>query len=370
MRATLIKLAVFVAVASALGTLVFGTLGGGATGPTDTFHAVFADVSGLRVGDPVRVSGVKVGQVTGEKLRDATHVDLTFTANHDQDVTTTTYAVVRYANLLGQRFLALTRGDDPGRRLPKGATIPQQRTAPALSLTTLFNGFQPLFDALDPGQVNALSGEIVQVVQGQSGTIDDLLATTADLTANLADRDQLFAQVLDGMSSVLQTVSQHDAQLGTLLASLHRLTSGLAADTPAIDSSLGGIDALMSSVDGLLTQLQSHSFGPDVRDLNSVTGTLAANQVLLDQLVKGFPTAFADFARVSQNGNWINTYLCGTIVRTSGTATITAADVGSLAGLPPALVALLTLLPIGAPLPLTVPNGTAGSGTAHTAVCR
>jgi phospholipid/cholesterol/gamma-HCH transport system substrate-binding protein len=370
MRATLIKLGVFVAVSSMLGALVFGTLGGSHTGPTDTYHAVFADVSGLRVGDPVRVAGVKVGQVTGARLRDAEHVEVTFTANHHQDLTTTTYAVVRYANLLGQRFLALTRGTELGQPLKHGATIPQERTAPALSLTVLFNGFQPLFAALNPAQVNALSAEIVQVLQGQSGTIDDLLAKTADLTANLADRDQLFATVLDGMSKLLQTVSAHDSQLGQLLTSLHQLTSGLAADTPAIDASLDGVSALMTSVDGLLRSLQNSSFGADVADLNSISGTLAKNQAVLDQLVKGFPVAFGDFARISQNGNWINAYLCGTIVRTYGSADVTLPQIGSLAGLPPALTNLLKLLPIAVPLPLKVPNGKVGSGTAQTAVCR
>ena len=370
MRGTLIRLGVFVAVSSVLGVLVFGTLGGERTGPTSTYHAMFGDISGLRAGDPVRVSGVKVGQVTSTKLRDAEHVEVTFTANRDQQITTTTHVVVRYANLLGQRFLALTRGTDPGRELAPGATIPLDRTAPALSLTVLFNGFQPLFNALDPPQVNALATEVVQVLQGQGGTIQSLLAHTADLVVNLADRDQLFAQILDGMSGVLQVVSQHDAQLGGLLASLHHLTAGLATDTPAIDSSLDGVNDLLSSVDGLLTQLADHSLDADISAANAVTGTLARNQATLDQLVKGFPVAFGDFARVSQNGNWINSYLCGTVVRTEGQGYLTLGDIATAGGLPPALVTLLTLLPLKAPLPLNVPNGKVGSSSQQTAVCR
>lgn len=370
MRSTLIKLAVFAAVSAALGTLVFGTLGGERTGPTSTYHAIFGDISGLRAGDPVRVSGVKVGQVTSTRLRDAAHVEVTFSANGNQPVSTTTHAVVRYANLLGQRFLALTREADPGRPLRHGATIPIERTAPALSLTVLFNGFQPLFDALNPTQVNALASEIVQVLQGQGGTIQSLLSHTADLVVNLADRDQLFAHVLDGMSKVLQVVSQHDAQLGNLLTSLHNLTSGLAADTPDIDRSIDGVGALMSSVDGLLKGLADHSLDADISAANSVTATVAKNQAILDQFVKGFPTAFNDFARVSQNGNWINAYLCGTVVRSEGQATLTLADIGTTAGLPPALVALLKLLPVSAPLNLKIPNGRAGSSSAQTAVCR
>ena len=46
----------------------------------------------------------------------------------------------------------------------------------------LFNGFKPLFTALDPEQVNQLSFEIIQVLQGQGGTVESLLASTASLT--------------------------------------------------------------------------------------------------------------------------------------------------------------------------------------------
>ena len=41
----------------------------------------------------------------------------------------------------------------------------------------LFNGFQPLFEALSPDDVNQLSGEIIQVLQGEGGTVDSLLHT-------------------------------------------------------------------------------------------------------------------------------------------------------------------------------------------------
>jgi phospholipid/cholesterol/gamma-HCH transport system substrate-binding protein len=363
-------LGIFFAVSALLGTMIVGTLLGEHTGTTDSYHAVFADVSGLRGGDPVRVSGVKVGEVTSTKLEDATHVDVTFTANHNQQVTTTTHAVVRYANLLGQRFLALTRDGPAGTPLKPGSTIPMERTAPALSLTALFNGFRPLFNALNPTQVNELSTQIVQVLQGEGGTVDDLLSRTADLVTNLADRDQLFLDVIDGMSSVLQVVSKHDTQLGAMLASLHQLTAGLARDSTTIGNSLDGVDALMSSTDALLKGLRQHSFDADVKDLDSVSGIFADNQALLDQLVKGFPVAFGDFSRITQNGNWVNAYLCGTVVKTTGTAQLDLKQLGQLGNLPPSLLALLKLLPLSAPVNLKVPAGSVGSSTALTAVCR
>ena len=46
----------------------------------------------------------------------------------------------------------------------------------------LFNGFKPLFQALSPADLNKLSYEIVQVFQGEGGTLEGLLAHTASVT--------------------------------------------------------------------------------------------------------------------------------------------------------------------------------------------
>ena len=55
----------------------------------------------------------------------------------------------------------------------------------------LFNGFKPLFQALSPDDINQLSYEIVQVFQGEGGTLEGLLANTASVTNTLADRDEV-----------------------------------------------------------------------------------------------------------------------------------------------------------------------------------
>ena len=83
-------------------------------------------------------------------------------------------AAIKYRNLVGQRYVALDQGaGDLDPMLPPGGTIPLDRTTPALDLTALFNGFKPLFQALSPDDVNQLSGEIIQVLQGEGGTVDE-----------------------------------------------------------------------------------------------------------------------------------------------------------------------------------------------------
>jgi phospholipid/cholesterol/gamma-HCH transport system substrate-binding protein len=320
----------------------------------------------------VKVAGVAVGKVTGIELVDAEHARVTFRANRNQKITTHTFAVVRYANLLGQRYLALTQDQSGGAVLAPGATIPQSRTAPALSLTDLFNGFRPLFSALTPQEVNQLSQDIIDVLQGQTSRIEDLIARTADLTQNLADRDQTFAQVVDSLSQLLGTVAQHDQQLAGVVTSLHQLTSVLHEDGAAILGSVSGVDRLIGSMATLFEKLENHSLPADVADAASLTKLLASNTTTVEQLVSGFASAFQTFARVSQNGNWINVYACNVFVKTYGTVNITVGQViGSLETflhLPPILANLLQTKP-QLKIPLALPNGRVGGADQHTGVC-
>jgi phospholipid/cholesterol/gamma-HCH transport system substrate-binding protein len=336
-------------------------------------------VSGLRENDPVKVSGVPVGQVQSIDLLDASLVKVTFTANNNQRLTTQTWALVRYANLLGNRYLALTQSGKAGQKLKIGATIPATRTKPALSLTALFNGFRPLFAALTPDQVNELSNDIIGILQGQSGKLDDLITRTASLTSTLAARDQVFAQVVDSLSSLLQTVSQHDDQLATMLQALQALTTELHADGPALLNSLSSVDGLASSVSGMLRGLENHNITGDLADLEHVSGVFASNTGTLQKLIASFNVAFGDFARITQNGGYINTFPCKLAFILKGNTQVSPAGLLTSVGnsLPGGLGTLLSklglsslaLLQLQIQTPLKLPPGDVGRA-GNTKVCR
>lgn len=102
--------------------------------------------------------------------------------------------MIRYDNLFGDRYLALEEGAGGLAVLRPGHTIPLARTQPALDLDALIGGFKPLFRALNPEQVNALSEQLLHAFAGQGPTIGSLLAQSAAVTNTLADRDRLIGR--------------------------------------------------------------------------------------------------------------------------------------------------------------------------------
>ena len=319
MRASLIKLTIFAVVTFAATMVLYYTIGNIRPG-TDytTYKAAFTDVTGLLPGDDIRVSGVQVGRVTGSKVRDG-HALVTFQLESDVHVTSAATARVRYKNLLGQRYVALTLSG-AGSLLKSGDTIPLGQTQPALDLTVLFNGFKPLFKALSPADVNKLATEIVATLQGEGGTVDALLASTSSLTNTLASRDAAIGRVIANLSAVMTTVADRDEVLGELIAELQRFTTGLAGDRDAIGGSIASIDELAAVTAGLLQDARP-ALDKDLAHLNTVLATLDAKKGVVDQTLKRLPDALTALTRGQSYGSWLNLYVC-TLEVTIGDTTV------------------------------------------------
>src|SRR5690349_13901213 len=195
----IIKSLIFIVVTLvATGALLATITNQAGNGSQRTYHAIFSDVTALLAGDDVRMAGVRIGTVTDIAVVNRREAEVTFDISSDVRLASTVHATILFRNLVGQRYIELDQGaGSPDQPWPSSRTLGLDRTTPALDLTILFNGFQPLFSALDPKQINALSYEIIQIFQGQGGTVGDLVAHTASLTNALADRDHVIGAVID-----------------------------------------------------------------------------------------------------------------------------------------------------------------------------
>jgi phospholipid/cholesterol/gamma-HCH transport system substrate-binding protein len=322
----LVKALVFVLVTGFATAVLAVSIGNTGLGDRASYSARFTDVTSLNPGDDVRVSGVRVGQVDDLSIVDGHVARVGFSVDRSVPLPADVTATIKYRNMVGQRYIALERGPtDTADRLPEGGEIPLDRTTPALDLTDLFNGFKPLFQALSPKEVNDLSGEIVQVLQGEGGTVDSLLAHTGSLTATLADRDRVIGRVIDNLNTVLGTVNGQGDALSTLVGTLQRLVSGLAGDRAAIGDAIEGIGDLTGATAGLLEQGRP-ALKSSIAGLGRLSTNLNAGQPDLRQFLTVLPDKFTAIGRTAQYGSWVNFYLCEATLRTDPPQGITVPD--------------------------------------------
>ena len=303
-----VKFGAFLVVSLLLLMLLVNTMVNGLGGDTRTYDAVFADVSGLRVGDDVKVAGVRVGRVESIEVDDDAAL-VEFELAERQPILETTSIVMRYQNLLGQRYLALVQGPERGERLDDGATIPLERTNPGFDLTELLNGFRPLFEVLKPDDVNQLATSLVKVLQGEGGTVETLLQQTARLTSFIADRDEVIGDVLTNLTPVLDNLAGQGTELKGTVEELRGLMTGLARDRKSIGDSIDGVSRLVGATSELLRQARV----PAVRTIDrfrTVAHMLAVTRGQLNEALRSFGTTFEGLGRSASYENAVNVYLC------------------------------------------------------------
>jgi phospholipid/cholesterol/gamma-HCH transport system substrate-binding protein len=285
--------------------------------PEKTYKAVFANVSGLANGNFVRVAGVEVGKVKNITIQSDSTVLVEFSAADSVILTEGTRAAIRFADLIGGRYLALEEGAGEVTRLHLGGTIPLSRTEPALDLDALIGGFRPLFRALDPDQVNKLTGQLIAAFQGQGGTIGSFLAQAAALTNTLGDRDQLIGQVITNLNTLLGSLSGQSKQFARAVDSLSELVGGLKARKQDVSNGVAYANAAAASIADLL----AHARPPlkkVVAETDRTAGTVLGDRDYVDNYLNTWPDAFKIVNRQALTGDWFSFYLCDVVLKLNG----------------------------------------------------
>src|SRR6516164_1417804 len=288
---------------------------------TYSYSAEFSNASGLKNGQFVRASGVEIGKVEKVRLIEGgTRAQVDFNVDRSILLYQSTTAQIRYLDLLGDRYVELTRGEGEGadRVLPPGGFIPLSRTSPALDLDALIGGFKPLFRALDPQKVNTIASSIITVFQGQGGTINDILDQTADLTAHIAERDQAIGEVVKNLNIVLDTTVRHRKEFDQTVDNFERLIIGLtnhadplAAGTANISNAAGTVADLLADNRVLLHQAINY--------LQALQQPLIDQSDQLSDLIHKTPTALNLIGRsIGLYGDWVNFYVCDLTIKWNG----------------------------------------------------
>ncbi len=308
----LIKLLVFLAFTGAATMFLVLLMSNGSFGSKTKYKAEFSDVTGVVKGDQIRIAGVAVGNVQKIEIVNRTKAVITFGIDPKIPLTENTNVAIRYRNIAGQRYFALSQGADGAKAVLKaGSTIPESRTKEALDLNVLFNGFKPVFQALSPDDVNKLAFELIQTVQGEGSNVESLLASTSSLTNTLADRDKLVGDVITNLSQVLDTVGSRDKELTDTIDTLQQFVTGLKDDRQAILGSVDSISSLAVETADLLEQGRP-ALTEDIKQLRAVSGNLAkpSNLKALSDSIQILPIKMSKLGVGASNGSEFNFFLC------------------------------------------------------------
>jgi phospholipid/cholesterol/gamma-HCH transport system substrate-binding protein len=314
---TLIKFTAFGLVMALLTAFLFLVFNETRTGATNGYSAVFADASRLEAGDTVRIAGIRVGTVGNVELQADRNVLVKFDTDRNIKLTTGTKAAIRYLNLVGDRYMELVDSPaDSTKILPTGAQIPMDRTAPALDLDLLLGGLKPVIQGLNPQDVNALTGSLIQILQGQGGTLESLFSKSSSFTNSLADNNQVIEQLIEDLKNTLVTLSKDGDQFGGAIDRLEKLVAGLNQDRDPIGNAIESLNNGTTSLADLLGQANPPLAGT-VDQLSPLSKILDDDKDRLEATLQRLPGIYKKLARVGSYGAFFPYYICAVAVRAS-----------------------------------------------------
>ncbi|CAM5389968.1 Virulence factor Mce family protein OS=Tsukamurella paurometabola (strain ATCC 8368 / DSM /CCUG 35730 / CIP 100753 / JCM 10117 / KCTC 9821 / NBRC 16120/ NCIMB 702349 / NCTC 13040) OX=521096 GN=Tpau_1243 PE=4 SV=1 [Tsukamurella paurometabola] len=211
-KSTAIKIAIFAALMILILVLTMQALTRPPAGKLDTFHADFKDVSGLKVGDDVRMLGVQVGKVTDVAVQQSSdhrlsNASVSFTVQRDRKFRADDTLAIRYQNLTGSRFLEVqTNAKSTAPIVQAGTTIDEKQTQPSFDITTVFVGLKPVLSTLNADDINHLSQSVLAVINGNGEGLGPLLGSLDKLMSVTNDRQRVLTQLITNLGSISQTI--------------------------------------------------------------------------------------------------------------------------------------------------------------------
>jgi phospholipid/cholesterol/gamma-HCH transport system substrate-binding protein len=252
------------------------------------YQALFSEAGGLATGNPVIVSGIKVGTVSDIKLR---HGDalVTFAMKGNILLGSDTTAHIRTGSLLGERMLTVESAGSG--TLHPMALIPVTRTSSPYSLTEAVSDFANDTAGTNTTALNqsldTLASTLDQIAP-QMGPAFDALTR---LSRTLNSRNKNLTDLFKSAGDVTGVLSERSQQVNKLILNSDSLLQVLAARRQEIVDLLANTSVVAKQLTTLVHDNEA-TLAPTLERLNRVTAVLEKNR---DNIGKALP-GLAKFA--------------------------------------------------------------------------
>ncbi len=252
------------------------------------YQALFTEAGGLAKGNPVTVSGMKVGTVSDVKLR---HGDalVTFAMKGNILLGSETTAHIRTGTLLGERNLTLESAG--GGKLRPMTLIPVSRTSSPYSLTEAVSDLTSDTAGTNTTALNqsldTLSATLDQIAP-QMGPAFDALTR---LSRTLNSRNKNLTDLFKSAGDVTGILSERSQQVNKLILNSDSLLQVLVARRQEVVDLLANTSVVAKQLTALVHENES-TLAPTLERLNRVTAVLEKNR---DNIGKAIP-GLAKFA--------------------------------------------------------------------------
>ncbi|HEY1635356.1 MAG TPA: MlaD family protein [Acidimicrobiales bacterium] len=246
-------------------------------------------------GSEVDYRGVQVGKIKSWSLVDR-QVQVRFTINPGFKVPAAASATLEPQSVFGSEIMSLDfPNGQTGPYLPSGGQI--THTATTDQVQDFINSTVPLFNAIDPGDLQTIISELTQASENLGQTI----AQSIDTGTQLAD---LFSNTINAQINALDAFNRFQAAFTPTASNLNAIAAANNVGLPVFNQAEATYQSFLTTLKPLadhLAQLLS-TYRPDINILlgqgDNVVRVLLARQSDISDLIHGLYRYTLKFAKV------------------------------------------------------------------------
>ncbi len=280
--------------------------------PTYDVQAVFNDAAGIRVGDEVRVAGVKAGRVDKVRAdRQAGNVVVDLVVNKGVELGPETSAEVALETLLGTKFVRLSGpvAEPYLETLPKERRrIPLERTKTPFDVFELTRIGTRAAQQTDTDKLNRFITDLADITEGKHDQIKQLVEGIATVSDAVTQREQQLRSLLDRSEALSATLAEKDQTLVTLIdqsRGILTLIEQRKRDIAAgLESGAGAFDEL-----ALLVANARSSIDAILDTAHPTLAVLAKHYEEIDRTLAWVGPAAHGLAQGTSHGPWLDIYI-------------------------------------------------------------
>jgi phospholipid/cholesterol/gamma-HCH transport system substrate-binding protein len=187
------------------------------------YKTYLSSITGLKIGDPVRLAGVDVGNISQITILDD-KVQIDFEVKPGTRIKSDTVASLRLTNLLGGQFLGLSFGTPAATLLPPGSTVKGRDVANidiiVDNVSELTKDAKVLITQLNKNQ-NEVMGKISSILDDNRANLRSSIASLSSITRKFDEGEGSLAMLLND-KVLYANASEASASLKNITAKIDR----------------------------------------------------------------------------------------------------------------------------------------------------
>ena len=245
---------------------------------TQTYYAVYDDIAGLAVSNPVLINGYQIGQVRSIEFMSGGEGKLIVEFEIEESeisIPSNSVAKIHSSDLFGTKAIRIERGDSPTSAFEGDTLIAEieddiaaqvaKQIEPLQRKTTdLIKSVEEVIDQIESVFTSEATDQLPEALESVKRTVDALERTAINLDSAVVENRYNFERIMSNVRSLSSTINENSDEFSNLITNLSTLSDTL------------------SQVELASTMMKANRA---IDDISIITSRLAAGEGSLGQLL-------------------------------------------------------------------------------------